>query len=391
MRCSSIAFQSTLLLSFPTSFKTATVDHATMDDLVGRLDDLVEDQLKVTMIVRNWLPNRPRSNALPLQVVSYKWLARQFKVPYDTAKQVLYDYVTRHNKTVKPTFFLSGWTDKTPSSHRIRIVSSSALDSAKSELRTVTGMHVYSIAPSVPKDTSDVYNADFMQSDEMFRAFLEDRSLQFFDNSLVNGHLSSLESTDVEYKSSGKEKSRPEAGAEKIDQLPSKSSLPAIKKAAAVSKANLAPNKGASTTHADTTKLQKGAVPPVKKAIIESSESESEASDFEAEQMPQRSEDCMVKGDETDKETKNNGATRIEERGKKRKSLEPGVKRRRKIMKTYYNDAGEEVTEMVEVTDDERTEEKLHLQPSPPKSTGKPNRKVPGRNQPGIMSFFGKK
>lgn len=37
------------------------------------------------------LPSPP-----PWQVVTYKWLGRKFGVPYDTAKRVLFDFLTRH-------------------------------------------------------------------------------------------------------------------------------------------------------------------------------------------------------------------------------------------------------------------------------------------------------
>ena len=31
-----------------------------------------------------------------MQVVTYKWLGRKYNVPFDTAKRILFDFLTRH-------------------------------------------------------------------------------------------------------------------------------------------------------------------------------------------------------------------------------------------------------------------------------------------------------
>ena len=52
-----------------------------MDVILASLDDLVGDQL---------------------QAVSYKWLARNFDVPYDAAKRILFQFMSKNGQVRAP-------------------------------------------------------------------------------------------------------------------------------------------------------------------------------------------------------------------------------------------------------------------------------------------------
>jgi DNA polymerase delta subunit 3 len=77
---------------------------ASVSGILSDLEDIVSDQL---------------------QVVTYKWLGRRFNVPYDTAKRILFQFLTKHGQKVKATFLLSGWAaveDGGEARHVIRLV-----------------------------------------------------------------------------------------------------------------------------------------------------------------------------------------------------------------------------------------------------------------------------
>jgi hypothetical protein len=46
------------------------------------------------------------------------------------------------------------------------------LEAEKARLDVVTAMHVYSVQPGVPKDASDLYNADYAQTQQLFARLL---------------------------------------------------------------------------------------------------------------------------------------------------------------------------------------------------------------------------
>nr|GMD92545.1 nucleolin 1 isoform X2 [Ipomoea batatas] len=62
-----------------------------------------------------------------LQVVSYKWLSRNFLVSSNVAKRLLHEFVEKHGNGLEVVYSLSGWLKNTPSTYHIRIVSSPKL------------------------------------------------------------------------------------------------------------------------------------------------------------------------------------------------------------------------------------------------------------------------
>lgn len=138
-----------------------------LDDVLMDLEDLVGDQL---------------------QVVTYKWLARHHAIPYDVAKRVLYQFFTKQPQKVKAMFLLSGWT-KNEGRHTVKIVNGAELEAVKSMFTAITAMHVYSVQPGVPKDSADLYNADYAQSEQLFRTLLLDPN---DDHLLSSNRLSTI-------------------------------------------------------------------------------------------------------------------------------------------------------------------------------------------------------
>lgn len=104
-----------------------------------------------------------------LKVISYKWLARKFGLPCNVAKQTLFAFLEQHRGKVKATYLLAGWTTTEPRQHTVQLVDSEHLSTRRSSLDPVTSMHVYSLQPTQPKDASDLWNHDAIQTAELFQ------------------------------------------------------------------------------------------------------------------------------------------------------------------------------------------------------------------------------
>jgi methylmalonyl-CoA mutase N-terminal domain/subunit len=57
----------------------------------------------------------------------------------------------------------------------------------------VTALHVYSVQPGVPKDASDLYNADYAQTEELFRRLLGSSAAEAENNPLATNLLNSVQ------------------------------------------------------------------------------------------------------------------------------------------------------------------------------------------------------
>ncbi|KAL3143752.1 hypothetical protein ABBQ32_003584 [Trebouxia sp. C0010 RCD-2024] len=104
-----------------------------------------------------------------LKVISYKWLARKFGLPCNLAKQTLFSFLEQHRGQVKATYLLAGWTNTEPRQHTVQLVDSEHLSTKRSSLDPVTSMHVYSLQPAQPKDASELWNHDAIQTAELFQ------------------------------------------------------------------------------------------------------------------------------------------------------------------------------------------------------------------------------
>ncbi|KAK4344585.1 hypothetical protein RND71_034761 [Anisodus tanguticus] len=123
-----------------------------------------------------------------LQVVSYKWLSRNFLVSSDSAKRLLQEFVEKHGDGLEVVYSLSGWMKDNPSTYHIRLVSTPNLAvlwqvvatiikaqaanfyaEAKKEFSDDCSVQVYSVQACIPKDPVALWNAEFVQAEELFR------------------------------------------------------------------------------------------------------------------------------------------------------------------------------------------------------------------------------
>ena len=85
-------------------------------------------------------------------MVTYKWLARQYGISANLAKQVLFAFFEAHRDAVAAMYLLAGWTKGTdPPQHVVSLVNSAQLPKKRAALEPVTSLHVYSLQPSQPK------------------------------------------------------------------------------------------------------------------------------------------------------------------------------------------------------------------------------------------------
>jgi hypothetical protein len=78
-----------------------------------------------------------------LKIVSYKWLARQYSIPSNFAKQILFKFVEAEGTNVKPVYLVSGFLKEDNTQHVVRLVDAADLASCCSKLETQTSIHVY--------------------------------------------------------------------------------------------------------------------------------------------------------------------------------------------------------------------------------------------------------
>ena len=90
-----------------------------------------------------------------LQAVSYKWLARERKLPANLAKQLLFAFAEAHRGKVAATYLLAGWvragTSGDEPRHVVKLVPAACLAQRSAELDSVTDVHVHSVQPTQPK------------------------------------------------------------------------------------------------------------------------------------------------------------------------------------------------------------------------------------------------
>ncbi|KAL6999648.1 hypothetical protein U1Q18_000805 [Sarracenia purpurea var. burkii] len=104
-----------------------------------------------------------------LQVVSYKWLSRNFFISSNTSKRLLQEFVEGHGDGLEVVYTLAGWLKNNPSVYHIRLVSGPKLVEAKQEFDGNCSVHVYSVQACIPKDPAALWNAEFVQAEELFR------------------------------------------------------------------------------------------------------------------------------------------------------------------------------------------------------------------------------
>ncbi|KAJ1376927.1 DNA-polymerase subunit Cdc27 [Sesbania bispinosa] len=151
-----------------------------------------------------------------LQVVSYKWLSRSYMVSSDEAKRLLQEFVQKHEGGLEVVYALSGWLKSSNPSYHIRLVTGPQLEGNSSHLKSLPSkslqpntrlrhqavgarlktnrtdggnmklfptfyaeaqkefdgncsVQIYSVQASIPKDPAVLWNAEFVQAEELFK------------------------------------------------------------------------------------------------------------------------------------------------------------------------------------------------------------------------------
>jgi len=79
-----------------------------------------------------------------LKVVSYKWLARQYAIPSNYAKQVLFQFAEQNASKVKTVYLVSGvLKSDSNGAHVVRLVDAKDLAACTSDFATRTSIHVH--------------------------------------------------------------------------------------------------------------------------------------------------------------------------------------------------------------------------------------------------------
>ncbi|KAL0902881.1 hypothetical protein M5K25_028443 [Dendrobium thyrsiflorum] len=103
-----------------------------------------------------------------LQVVSYKWLSRNFSVSSNQAKRLLQEFVDKHGNNLEVLYSLSGWLKNNSGTYCIRLASGQKLEEVMKKFDATCSVEVYSIQSCLPKDLAVLWNAEFVQAEELF-------------------------------------------------------------------------------------------------------------------------------------------------------------------------------------------------------------------------------
>ncbi|OVA12415.1 DNA polymerase subunit Cdc27 [Macleaya cordata] len=103
-----------------------------------------------------------------LQVVSYKWLSRNFSVSSNDAKRLLQEFAEKHGSGLEVIYTLSGWLKNNPPIYNIKLVSGPKLADVKKEFEDNYSIQVYSVQACIPKDPAALWSAEFIQAEELF-------------------------------------------------------------------------------------------------------------------------------------------------------------------------------------------------------------------------------
>ncbi|GMH24904.1 hypothetical protein Nepgr_026747 [Nepenthes gracilis] len=107
-----------------------------------------------------------------LQVVSFKWLSRNFLVSSNAAKKLLEEFVGKHGKGLEVVYSMTGWLKRNPPTYHARLVPAAKLAEAKQDFDDNCSVQVYSVQACIPKDPAALWNAEFVQAEELFKQSL---------------------------------------------------------------------------------------------------------------------------------------------------------------------------------------------------------------------------
>uniref|UniRef100_A0A383WDL1 DNA polymerase delta subunit 3 n=1 Tax=Tetradesmus obliquus TaxID=3088 RepID=A0A383WDL1_TETOB len=132
--------------------------HCIADGLLEELHSLVQEELKV---------------------VSYKWLARQYQIPSNHAKQVLRQYLQQHGSQAKAIFLVAGQLQADPNCLVTRLVDSAHLTACLEDFAGQPSVHVHSVMPAEPRPVTDpgrLWAEDVLQARHFYQSVLQQQA-----------------------------------------------------------------------------------------------------------------------------------------------------------------------------------------------------------------------
>lgn len=90
-------------------------------------------------------------------------------VSSDEAKRLLQEFVKKHEGGLEVVYALSGWLKSNNPSYHVRLVTGPKLAEAQQEFDGDCSVQVYSVQASIPKDPAVLWNAEFIQAEELFK------------------------------------------------------------------------------------------------------------------------------------------------------------------------------------------------------------------------------
>ncbi|XP_072982826.1 uncharacterized protein [Typha latifolia] len=103
-----------------------------------------------------------------LQVISYKWLSRNFSVSSNYAKRLLQEFADKYGNELKVIYSLSGWLKSDPQNYSVKLASGLKLEDVRQEFKDTCSVQVYSVQACIPKDLAVLWSAEFLQAEELF-------------------------------------------------------------------------------------------------------------------------------------------------------------------------------------------------------------------------------
>lgn len=126
------------------------------------------------------------------QVVSYKWLSRNFSVSSNAAKRILEEFAKlNEGSKVEVVYAVCGWSKSEPRTYNVQLVPKVKLQEAKQGFDGSASQHVYSVQPCLPKDPAQLFSAEYVQAQELF---MQPRDV---DNCLRDNRFSSVSYSHV--------------------------------------------------------------------------------------------------------------------------------------------------------------------------------------------------
>ncbi|KAG4971723.1 hypothetical protein JHK85_038144 [Glycine max] len=119
-------------------------------------------------------PTRPEIADLDLGREEYQiWVFSQrlwkFVLLDLSCDLLLQEFVQKHEGGLEVVYALSGWLKSNHPSYHVRLVTGPKLEEAQQEFDGDCSVQIYSVQASIPKDPAVLWNAEFIQAEELFK------------------------------------------------------------------------------------------------------------------------------------------------------------------------------------------------------------------------------